>query len=69
VTLPQREGTALDPTVRRIVLAVLIVAIALVVAACVPGGGGGSGGPTPTATPVPPLHPASPGADPVSLFA
>jgi YidC/Oxa1 family membrane protein insertase len=69
VTLPQREGTALDPTVRRIVLSVLIVAIALVVAACVPGGGGGSGGPTPTATPVPPLHPASPGADPVSLFA
>jgi YidC/Oxa1 family membrane protein insertase len=69
VTLPQREGTALDPTVRRIVLAVLIVAIALVVAACVPGGGGGSGGPTATATPVPPLHPASPGADPVSLFA
>jgi YidC/Oxa1 family membrane protein insertase len=69
VTMPQREGKALDPTVRRIVLAVLIVAIALVVAACVPGGGGGSGGPTPTATPVPPLHPASPGADPVSLFA
>jgi YidC/Oxa1 family membrane protein insertase len=68
VTLPKREGTALDPTVRRIVLAVLIAAIALVVAACLPGGGG-SGGPTPTPTPMPPLTPASPGADPVSLFA
>jgi YidC/Oxa1 family membrane protein insertase len=69
VTSPQREGTALDTRVRRIVPAVLIVAIALVVAACIPGGGGGSGGPTATATPVPPLLPASPGADPVSLFA
>ena len=69
MTLPQREGAALDPTVRRILLAVLIAAIVLVVAACVPGGGGGSGGPTASATPVPPLHPASPGADPVSLFA
>jgi YidC/Oxa1 family membrane protein insertase len=69
VTSPQREGPALDTTVRRIVLAILIVAIALVVAACIPGGGGGSGGPTATPTPVPPLHPASPGADPVSLFA
>jgi YidC/Oxa1 family membrane protein insertase len=68
VTLPKREDTALDPTVRRIVLAVLIAAIALVVAACLPGGGG-SGGPTPTPTPMPPLTPASPGADPVSLFA
>jgi YidC/Oxa1 family membrane protein insertase len=70
VTLPKREGAALDPTVRRILLAVLIAAIVLVVAACVPGGGGGgSGGPAASASPVPPLHPASPGADPVSLFA
>jgi YidC/Oxa1 family membrane protein insertase len=69
VTVPQREGTALSSTARRILPAVMIVAIALVVAACLPGGGGGSGGPTATATPVPPLHPASPGADPVSLFA
>jgi YidC/Oxa1 family membrane protein insertase len=68
VTMPQREGTALDPIVRRILLAVLIAAIALVVAACLPGGEG-SGGPTPTPTPMPPLTPASPGADPVSLFA
>jgi YidC/Oxa1 family membrane protein insertase len=57
---------ALDSTVRRILLAVLIAASALVVAACLPGGGG-PGAPTPT--PVPPLTPASPGADPVSLFA
>jgi YidC/Oxa1 family membrane protein insertase len=49
--------------------AVLIVAIVLVVAACLPGGGGSGGVPTPTPTPPPPLHPASPGADPVSLFA
>jgi YidC/Oxa1 family membrane protein insertase len=60
---------ALDPTFRRILLAILIAASALVVAACLPGGGGGSGGPAPTATPMPPLHPAPPGADPVSLLA
>jgi YidC/Oxa1 family membrane protein insertase len=69
VTSPHTEGRALDSTVRRILPVVLIAAFALVVAACLPGGGGGSGAPTPTATPVPPLHPASPGADPVSLFA
>jgi YidC/Oxa1 family membrane protein insertase len=69
VTLPHREGTALDSPVRRIVLAVLIAAFVLVVVACVPGGGGSPGAPTPTPTPVPPLHPASPGADPISLFA
>jgi hypothetical protein len=68
VTSPQREGLTLDPTLRRMLPAVLIVAIVLVVAACLPGGGSG-GAPTPTPTPPPPLHPASPGADPVSLFA
>jgi YidC/Oxa1 family membrane protein insertase len=69
VTLPHRDGTALDSTVRGILLAVLIATFALVVAACLPGSGGGSGAPTATPTPVPPLTPASPGADPVSLFA
>ncbi|HEV8281660.1 MAG TPA: YidC/Oxa1 family membrane protein insertase [Candidatus Limnocylindrales bacterium] len=69
MTSPQREGPTLDSTLRRMLPAVLIVAIVLVVAACLPGGGGSGGVPTPTPTPPPPLHPASPGADPVSLFA
>jgi YidC/Oxa1 family membrane protein insertase len=69
VTFPQRKGPILDPTLRRMLPALLIAAIVLVVAACLPGGGGSGGAPTPTHTPVPPLHPASPGADPVSLFA
>ena len=69
MTSPKREGLTLDSTFRRILPAVLIAAIVLVVAACLPGSGGGSGAPTPTPTPMPPLHPASPGADPVSLFA
>ncbi|HEV8697756.1 MAG TPA: YidC/Oxa1 family membrane protein insertase [Candidatus Limnocylindrales bacterium] len=69
MTSPQREGPTLDSTLRRMLPAVLIVAIILVVAACLPGSGGSGGAPTPTPTPPPPLHPASPGADPVSLFA
>jgi YidC/Oxa1 family membrane protein insertase len=67
VTSLHREGTALESTVRRILPAVVIAVFALVVAACLPGSSGGPGAPTPT--PVPPLHPASPGADPVSLLA
>jgi len=46
----------------------LIVGVALIVAACIPGSGGGS----PTPTPIPsqaPLAPASPGANPVDLLA
>lgn len=69
MTVPHREAAAFGTTARRVLPAILIVAMVLVVAACLPGGGGGSGGPTATPTPVPPLHPASPGADPVSLFA
>jgi YidC/Oxa1 family membrane protein insertase len=66
VTLPRPDG----PTLRRLLPAILIGAIVLLVAACLPGSGGGSpGAPTPTPTPHPPLVPASPGADPVSLFA
>jgi YidC/Oxa1 family membrane protein insertase len=67
VTLPRLDG----PTLRRLLPAILIGAMVLLVAACLPGtGGGGSPGvPTPTPTPHPPLVPASPGADPVSLFA
>jgi YidC/Oxa1 family membrane protein insertase len=46
----------------------LIVVVALVVVACAaPDGPGGSG--SPTHSPIPPLRPASPGADPVSLLA
>jgi YidC/Oxa1 family membrane protein insertase len=67
VTLPRFDG----PTLRRLLPAILIGVMVLLVAACLPGsGGGGSPGvPTPTPTPHPPLVPASPGADPVSLFA
>ncbi len=48
----------------------LIVGVALLVAACVPGsgGGGGSGVPTPTHSQGP-LNPATPGANPVDLLA
>jgi YidC/Oxa1 family membrane protein insertase len=49
----------------------LLVAIGLLVAACVPGGGGGSGAPTGSPTPNPaaiPLQPAQP-TDPFNLFA
>ena len=48
----------------------LIAAIAILVAACAPGGGGfdASGNPIPP-SPQPPLEPAQPGADPISLLA
>ena len=48
----------------------LIAAIAILVAACAPGGGGvdASGNPIPP-SPHPPLEPAEPGADPISLLA
>ncbi len=47
----------------------LIVGVALLVAACVPGsGGGGSGVPTPTHSQGP-LNPTTPGANPVDLLA
>jgi YidC/Oxa1 family membrane protein insertase len=48
----------------------LIATIAILVAACVPGGGGidASGNPIPP-SPAPPLEPAQPGADPISLLA
>lgn len=58
----------LSPTLRRIGPALLLmIAVAIIIAACVPGAApGGSGAPTP---PPPPLEPAKPGADPVSLLA
>ena len=48
----------------------LIAAIVILVAACAPGGGGvdASGNPIPP-SPHPPLEPAQPGADPISLLA
>jgi YidC/Oxa1 family membrane protein insertase len=69
VTLPRREGSTPLSTFNRFLPVLLIVAITLVVAACLPGSGGGSGAPTPTPSHAAPLTPASPGADPVSLFA
>jgi YidC/Oxa1 family membrane protein insertase len=61
----------LPPTLRRIGPALLIaIGIAIVVAACVPGATPtGSDGLPITPTPHPPLTPAQPGADPVSLLA
>ena len=61
----------LSPTLRRIGPALLIaIVIAVVVAACIPGAAPtGSNGLPITPTPHPPLEPAKPGADPVSLLA
>jgi YidC/Oxa1 family membrane protein insertase len=61
----------LPPTLRRIGPALLIaIGIAVVVAACIPGSTPtGSDGLPITPTPHPPLTPAQPGADPVSLLA
>jgi YidC/Oxa1 family membrane protein insertase len=47
----------------------LLVLVVLLVVACAPGGPGGSGSPAPSPTPQPPLTPAQPGADPISLLA
>src|SRR6476620_1440193 len=55
--------------IRRSAPLLAVVVVALVVAACAPGSGPvGSGGVAPSATPHPPLTPAQPGADPVSLL-
>jgi YidC/Oxa1 family membrane protein insertase len=58
-------------SLRRIGPALLIlIGVAIVIAACVPGSDpAGSGAPTPTPTPQPPLQPAQPGTDPVSTLA
>lgn len=70
MTLPLPAGPTIGRSVRRIVPALLVLAIVLIVAGCAPAGTGGSpGAPTPTHTPIPPLTPAAPGADPISLFA
>jgi YidC/Oxa1 family membrane protein insertase len=60
----------LSPTLRRIGPALLLlIVVAIVIAACVPGGATPSGsGVAPSATPHPPLTPAKP-TDPLSLFA
>ena len=61
MTLPQRARGRIGPVL-------LLVAIVFLLAACAaPDGTGGSGAGTPA--PIPPLTPAEPGADPVSLLA
>ena len=62
---------AARPWIRRSMPIIVLVLMALVVAACAAPGSGpvGSGGVAPSATPHPPLTPAQPGADPVSLLA
>ncbi|HSP20333.1 MAG TPA: membrane protein insertase YidC, partial [Myxococcaceae bacterium] len=64
VSLPRPRRELLLPLL-------LIVGVALLVAACSPSGivPVGSGGAAATAAPHPPLTPAQPGADPVSLMA
>jgi YidC/Oxa1 family membrane protein insertase len=70
VTFPRLDGLTAGPRLRRLLPALLLPAIVLIVAACLPGGAGGSPGASAvTATPHPPLTPATPGADPVSLLA
>ena len=61
----------IPPTLRRIGPALLLmVVVAILLSACVPGSGPvGSDGVAATPTPQPPLVPAQPGADPVSLLA
>lgn len=57
----------LPPALRRMGPALLVmIVVAIAIAACAPGDGG-PGGASPT--PQPPLEPAQPGADPVSLLA
>ena len=59
----------LSPTLRRIGPALLVmVALAIIIGACVPGASPDGSGAAPSATPRPPLTPASPGADPLSLL-
>ncbi len=59
----------LSPTLRRIGPALLLmVAVAILIGACVPGASPDGSGAAPSATPRPPLTPASPGADPLSLL-
>jgi YidC/Oxa1 family membrane protein insertase len=64
VSLPRPRRELLLPLL-------LLVGVALLAAACSPSGivPGGSGGVAATASPHPPLTPAQPGADPVSLLA
>jgi YidC/Oxa1 family membrane protein insertase len=69
VTSPRSTGPNPGSIIRRLLPVLAIAAISLAVAACLPGSGGSGGAPTPTPTPMPPLTPATPGADPVSLFA
>jgi YidC/Oxa1 family membrane protein insertase len=60
----------LSPALRRIGPALLLlIVVAVILAACVPGTGGGSGDPSATPTPAPPLEPAVPGSDPFSTIA
>lgn len=60
----------IPPTLRRIGPALLLmIAVAIILSACVPGGEPGASGAPPSPTPQPPLTPAQPGADPVSLLA
>jgi len=60
----------LPPSWRRLAPLLLLVLLGLVVAACIPGSNPvGSDGVPITPTPAPPLEPAQPGADPVSLLA
>jgi YidC/Oxa1 family membrane protein insertase len=49
--------------------ALFFIAIALVIAACAPGNGVDASGNPISPSPIPPLRPAEPGADPVSLMA
>jgi YidC/Oxa1 family membrane protein insertase len=60
VTFPRVRMDRLAPIL-------LLVLVAVVLAACT-GGAGGPGSPIPTPTPQPPLEPARPGADPISLL-
>lgn len=61
---------SLPPTLRRIGPALaLMVLLAIVIAACVPGAEPGASGAPASPTPAPPLAPAQPGADPISLLA
>jgi hypothetical protein len=68
--MPARDEPGTSPSrLERLAPFALILLSLVVVAACIPGSSGGGSGAPASASPHPPLTPAAPGADPISLLA